>query len=108
MDGEEFKTAVEHLSKVYYLLHCTYQADRARSLFPMIFNTPCEDQAELEGLLRFVEQQRQANDASHRIESRSTIDRLDLLLQLQLDILSDSEASLHPSPKKSIVGTSMD
>ena len=108
MDGEEFKTAVEHLSNVYSRMYCTYQADRARSLFPMIFNTPCEDQAELEGLVRFVAQQRQADDASHRVKSRSTIDRLNLLLQLQMDILSDSEASLHPSPKKSIGRTKMD
>ena len=36
-------------------LVCKYSEDSVRALYPMIFNTPCEDQDELEGLVADVQ-----------------------------------------------------
>ena len=53
----QLKEAFNWLEKLLPRLVCKYQEDKIRAIYPMIFNTPCEDQTELAGLLNSLDQQ---------------------------------------------------
>jgi hypothetical protein len=49
--GGEVTEAMDRFKELSARVICCYPADKIRALYPLLFNTPCEDQRELTGLL---------------------------------------------------------